>query len=86
LHGLKALANHLEEKTKGAHVDVSLDSELIVKQMNGEYKIKHQNIVPLAQLVKIATMQFKSVSFTHIPREKNVDADALANEAMDRGS
>lgn len=67
-------------------VVVKLDSELIVKQMRGEYKVRHpvlkEQQARLGQLVSA----FGTVSFTHVPREENGDADALANEAMDRGS
>ena len=86
LRGLETLAHHLGERAKDAAVDVSMDSELIVRQMKGEYRTKHPNLVPLSQRVKIIVMKFHSVSFSHIPREKNVDADALANAAMDRGA
>ena len=84
LRGLGALEAHLGEKAKRASVHVSMDSELVVRQMKGEYRIKHPNLVPLSQKVKMLVMKFLSVSFSHIPREKNADADALANAAMDR--
>lgn len=67
-------------------VSVKLDSELIVKQMNGLYKVKHPVLKEQkARLAQVAAA-FGTVTFTHIPREQNSDADALANEAMDRGS
>ena len=81
LEGLSQVAG-----ANAADIDIEMDSELVVKQMRGEYKIKHPNLQPLAAQVQQLTGAFKSVSFTHIPREKNADADALANEAMDRGS
>jgi len=68
-----------------ADIQVHMDSELVVKQMKGEYKIKHPNLKPLADKVKELVFCYKSVSFTHVRREQNKDADALANEAMDRG-
>lgn len=65
---------------------VKMDSELVVKQMNGVYKIKHPVMKEqYARLTHIAAA-FKKVSFTHVPRAENSDADALANEAMDRGA
>ena len=66
-------------------VTVKLDSELIVKQMNGLYKVRHPVLrEQKARLAQVAAA-FCTVSFTHVPREENSDADALANEAMDRG-
>jgi ribonuclease HI len=62
-----------------------MDSMLVVKQMNGEYKIKHPNLIPLAARVKELSKKFKSVSFAHVYREHNKEADSLANLAMDRG-
>ena len=60
-----------------------LDSELIVKQLNGEYKVENENIqVFFLQLWNLKT-DFKKVSFTAIPREENKDADRMVNEALD---
>jgi ribonuclease HI len=72
--------------TRGeTEVVVKMDSELVVKQMRGEYKVKNADLKEQkARLAHIAAA-FKSVSFTHVPREENSDADFLANEAMDRG-
>lgn len=81
LEGLSQVAG-----AKDADIRIEMDSELVVKQMRGEYKIKHPNLKPLAAGVGQLVPAFKSVSFSHIPREKNADADALANRAMDRGS
>ncbi len=71
--------------TAGIDVIVKMDSELVVKQMNGIYKIKHPDMK--AQYARLAPLaaNFKSVSFAHVPRAENSDADALANAAMDRG-
>ncbi len=85
LRALEGLVSLLGEASGGAFVEARLDSQLVVRQMNGEYKIKHPNIVPLAAKVKEVVRSFKSVSFTHVYREDNKEADALANEAMDRG-
>lgn len=67
-------------------VVVKLDSELVVKQMRGEYKVKHPVLKGQCARLTRAIGMFGSVSFTHVPREENGDADALANEAMDRGT
>ncbi len=86
LRALEKLSAMLESKTKDADVRVCMDSMLVVRQMKGEWKIKHPNMKPLAARVGELTQLFKSVSFEHVYREHNKDADALANEAMDRGS
>jgi ribonuclease HI len=67
-------------------VMVKLDSELIVKQMNGVYKIKHPDMRTQAARLKELAAPFGLISFAHVPREQNSDADALANAAMDRGA
>ena len=67
-------------------VAVKLDSELVVKQMNGLYKVRNPVLKEQkARLAQVA-LAFGTVSFTHVPREENSDADALANAAMDRGA
>ncbi|HLB59185.1 MAG TPA: ribonuclease HI family protein [Bdellovibrionota bacterium] len=62
---------------------VFMDSELVVKQLKGEYKIKNSNLLPLYDLAQEAISYFESVEFFHIPREKNYRADTLANRAID---
>ena len=71
------------EKTKIAHVRVHADSELIVKQANGEYKVKHPELIKLFVRLHNARQDFASVTFTHIRREKNTAADRMVNEALD---
>jgi len=61
-----------------------LDSELVVKQLNREYKVKNQDLAPLFLKVHNISLAFKKISFHHVPREKNSVADGLANQAMDR--
>ncbi|HVW82331.1 MAG TPA: reverse transcriptase-like protein [Candidatus Paceibacterota bacterium] len=86
LRALERLAELLGERTKETEILVEMDSQLVIKQMRGEYKIRHPNMKPLAAKVKELVPNFKSVIFTHIPRELNADADSLANAAMDRAS
>ncbi|MEK9160930.1 MAG: ribonuclease HI family protein [Patescibacteria group bacterium] len=81
LEGIQDIAG-----SQTAAVEVNMDSELVVKQMKGEYKIKHPNLKPLAEAVKKLVPSFASVSFSHVRREYNKEADALANAAMDRGA
>jgi probable phosphoglycerate mutase len=87
LRGLKALK---EAYPDGYFADVELlvrlDSKLIVEQMKGAYRVKHPNLVPRYLEVKnVIARYFPHVSFEHVRREFNKDADALANKAMDRG-
>jgi ribonuclease HI len=60
-----------------------LDSELVVKQMNGLYRVKEESLKPLFQEVKELTKFFESATFMHVPRAKNAAADKLVNEALD---
>ncbi len=60
-----------------------LDSELIVKQLNGEYRVKMPTLQPLVEEIRELALQFSDVVFTHIPREDNWRADALVNKALD---
>lgn len=69
----------------GQEIACYLDSELVVKQLNREYKVKNKDLAPLFLEVYNLSLGFQKVSFIHIPREKNSVADRLANEAMDRG-
>lgn len=83
----RALIAGLEKAVElGAEsVDCYLDSELVVKQINHEYKVKNKELAPLFLKVYNLLTKFKSYNFRHVPREQNKEADCLANEAMDRG-
>jgi probable phosphoglycerate mutase len=80
--GLRAAA----EIDPGAEVEVRMDSRLVVEQMSGRWKIKHPDMKPLAAAAAEAARPFARVSYTWVPRERNKDADRLANEAMDRAA
>ena len=68
-------------------VTVKMDSELIVKQMKGEYRVKNPGLKIQHQKIKeIISEGFPRITFMHVRREQNERADAYANEAMDRGS
>lgn len=88
MRGLKALAAEFPEGHFSMNeVVVRMDSKLVVEQMRGAYKVKHPNLVPRhLELRNIIARHFGKVSFEHVPREKNKDADELANRAMDRGA
>ncbi|MCD0482509.1 bifunctional RNase H/acid phosphatase [Streptacidiphilus sp. ASG 303] len=67
-----------------ARVDVRMDSKLVVEQMSGRWKIKHPDMRPLAAEAR-SVFPAGRVAYAWIPRERNKDADRLANEAMDAG-
>lgn len=81
----KALILALEEarKTGVEFLEVRMDSELVVKQMQGKYKIKEPGLQVLAGEVFKLIKYFKSVRFTHVRRELNKEADKLVNQAID---
>ena len=64
-------------------LEVRMDSELIVRQMQGKYKIKEPTLKLLAADVLKLIKQFKNVTFSHVPREQNKEADVLVNQAID---
>jgi ribonuclease HI len=59
------------------------DSELLVKQMNGEYRVKHPDLLPLYEEANHLRKQLEAVTITHVRRAQNARADALCNEALD---
>ncbi len=65
------------------NVSLKSDSELVVKQINGLYKIKNTALRPLYQQVVQLTGSLESLTISCIPREQNAAADALANQALD---
>ena len=65
-----------------ASVEVRMDSKLVVEQMSGRWKIKHEDMKRLAAQAA-AILPPMQVTYTWIPRKENSDADALSNEAMD---
>jgi len=80
------IAALVKAKELGAvELEFYLDSELVVKQLKREYRVKNQDLAPLFLKIYNLEMDFKKISFKHIPREMNKEADALANQAMDRG-
>lgn len=76
-------ALELAERFGAERVIIRSDSELMVKQMTGVYKVKSPAIIPLHAQAVQALKRFKGVKFEHVRREFNVDADRLANEALD---
>lgn len=75
----------LEEAAKAGATEIELraDSELVVRQLTGVYKIKDPTLADLARIVKAKEKRFRRVLYRHVPREQNVIADRLSNEAID---
>lgn len=65
-------------------VDCLLDSELVVKQMRQEYKVKEPGLQKLFIIAYNSAIKFKKVNYRHIAREKNKEADKLVNETLDK--
>lgn len=64
-------------------VTVRMDSELVVKQMNGQYKVRHPEMIPLYSEAVEAADKLPNVTITYVPREQNRGADQVANVAID---
>ncbi len=64
-------------------VKIKADSELLVKQMRGEYKVKNPGLQPLVAKARLLVGQLDRVTFEHVRREQNKDADRLSNVGMD---
>lgn len=64
-------------------VEILADSELMVRQLNGQYKVKHPNLIPLYREARGLLSQIPSVTIKHVRREQNPEADRLSNEAID---
>jgi ribonuclease HI len=65
-------------------VTMFMDSELAVKQLNGEYRVRNPGLGVLFMKVHNLRLQFRKVTFSHVRREKNKEADRLVNEAIDK--
>jgi ribonuclease HI len=80
LRGIK-----LAQQNDAKELAVHMDSELIIKQLQGEYKVKAVNLQPLYHEVQAQLHTFSKVTFTHVPREhpRQIIADMLVNWALD---
>ena len=84
-HGLlAALRWAVNEGVRSLHVKA--DSELMVKQMLGVYRVKNPGLQPLHEEARRLAGRVERVTFEHVRRESNQDADRLANEAMDEAA
>lgn len=81
-----ALLSGLEAARElGLHsLAVRMDSELVVKQLRGEYRVKHPDLQPLHRRALALLRQFSHVDVQHVPRKQNVLADAVVNRVLDQ--
>jgi len=84
-HGLIAALRYAADHRHRV-VHVRSDSELLVKQMRGEYRVKNAGLRPLYQKARALVARLDRVTFEHVPRERNKEADRLANQAMDEAA
>lgn len=81
---LAGLELAVKTSTQKTNLRVYLDSELVVKQLTGEYKVKNQDLKPLYEVAKKWCQNFNYVEFIHVRREFNKEADALVNQQLDQ--
>jgi ribonuclease HI len=81
-YGLIAALDYAQSHSVRA-IRVESDSELLVKQMRGQYRVKSEDLRPLFERAKKMSQGFDSFRIEHVYREQNREADALANEALD---
>ena len=73
-----------KEKIRGMDVEVRMDSELICRQLNNEYKIEEERLWPYFMKIWNIRLDFGKLAFTHVPREHNREADRMVNQALDQ--
>lgn len=71
-------------KKKLSPVEILADSQLMIRQLTGHYKVKHPNIIPLHEKARKYLAHLDVTDFKHVPREQNKHADRLSNEGIDR--
>ncbi len=82
---IRALETLVEKKMETEQVEIRMDSKLVVEQILGNWKVREPTLKPQVARVRELLVLCNAVDFTHIPREQNKVADALANKAMDEG-
>ncbi len=73
-----------KKRTKDLAIEINMDSELVARQLSGEYKIEEERLFPLFIKIWNLKMDFGEVNFKNVSREKNKEADRLVNEALDK--
>lgn len=77
------MVDELSWNNKEIDIDIYLDSKLVVNQLNGTWKVKDYRMRKFHSISKELINKFNKVSIEHIPRKENIEADKLANEALD---
>ena len=80
---IDSLEQCISTKLPIQHLQIYLDSELIVKQIQGKYKVKNANLYPLYKRVRALLAQLPKYNIAHVKRSENMHADRLANKALD---
>ena len=78
IRGLEVASGHPADR-----VEVRADSQLVVRQLEGRYRVKHQGLIPLYRRAKELLAPYAEVDLAHVGREDNAEADALVNAALD---
>lgn len=81
LKALKWVKNKFKKATVG--VNFFADSKLVAEQLSGRFKVKSAHLKPMTEQIKILGFELGGVMYSHVPREKNTEADRLANKALD---
>jgi ribonuclease HI len=81
----KALVSGLQRARELGIDDITIrmDSELVVRQITGVYRVKHADLIPLHAKAKSLLRSFKTVDIRHVPRKENAAADAVVNQCLD---
>ena len=80
-HGL-LLGLRLAKELKADDIEICSDSELLVFQLTGQYRVKNAKLKPLHEMAQDALAPFRSVQIRHVPREMNLEADRLVHETV----
>ena len=78
IRGLEVAAEH-----DATRVEVRADSQLLIRQLEGRYRVKHPGLIPLYRQVQTLLAPYSEVDLEHVSREQNTEADALVNAALD---
>lgn len=85
LSGMRRVVTEIgETRAKSAHLECRMDSELAMRQLTGRYRVKHPRMKYWFDLIQAHKASFAEVSFHHVLREKNKEADKMVNEALDK--
>lgn len=85
LHAIRTLKKLFPKSYTTLHIEIRMDSELVQRQLDGVYKVKQPHLRVLYEDIVRETRDMTQLHYVHVRREYNTHADALANEAMDRG-